>query len=261
MLPEVAGFSPYYASWALAAATFVLWGSTSLARRGIPSNRATILSGILAGSVLAGAKAAFLVEQALWPANVVWQSPNIFSGFRLPGGLLLAAVFLPSLARVCGVPPHLAVRGLFGPAWMAVAVVHVGCLLNGCCFGVPTSLPWAVELGPTTFTFALHRKLGWIFSDAAASAPVHPLPAYFAVLAATSALVGLVTGKGARLTSPFWVSVGCYGSLSFLCEALRPQWLPANLLADAAMLSVALARYGSRGSEKASHSEPLLHSS
>lgn len=59
-----------------------------------------------------------------------------------------------------------------------IAVGRWGCLLNGCCFGTITNLPWAVHYDASTFSFFLHRSLGLLAPDARLSLGVHPFPAY-----------------------------------------------------------------------------------
>lgn len=59
-----------------------------------------------------------------------------------------------------------------------IAIGRWGCLLNGCCFGTITDLPWAVHYDTSTFSFFLHRSLGLLTPEAQHSLGVHPYPAY-----------------------------------------------------------------------------------
>ncbi|MGQ9526026.1 MAG: prolipoprotein diacylglyceryl transferase, partial [Armatimonadota bacterium] len=97
--------------------------------------------------LLAGVVGARLVYVALEPAQFrsladvfrTWQG-----GLSFHGGLAgaLAAVVLFSRRR--GIHP-LAAADLLSPgAALGYAVARIGCFLNGCCYGAPTSLPWAV---------------------------------------------------------------------------------------------------------------------
>jgi len=61
---------------------------------------------------------------------------------------------------------------------IVLAVGRIGCLVNGCCFGMPTELPWSVEYGMGSAAWRLHHALGWIGGDATHSLPVHPYPLY-----------------------------------------------------------------------------------
>ncbi|GIW43488.1 MAG: hypothetical protein KatS3mg077_0770 [Candidatus Binatia bacterium] len=69
------------------------------------------------------------------------------------------------------------------PAWVSVAFVHLGCFLNGCCFGVPSATPWAVSLSKHSVVFLQQARAGWVPPEAAHTLPVEPLPLYFAALA------------------------------------------------------------------------------
>lgn len=72
---------------------------------------------------------------------------------------------------------------------LGLAIGRVGCLLNGCCFGGPCDLPWAVRFPPESPPWfdQIHRGL-LPASEAAAceswSLPVHPTQLYAALDAA-----------------------------------------------------------------------------
>jgi hypothetical protein len=124
-----------------------------------------------------------------WP----WRS-NLLATAALAAGLSLGARLLPSVLgavgggialwllaqRVLGLRrPPLATLALGLTA--VVAVGRWGCLLNGCCFGRTTDLPWGIQYGAGSATWILHRALGWIAADSGTSLAVHPYPLYESV--------------------------------------------------------------------------------
>ncbi len=200
---------------------------------------------------MAGAKPAYVLERHFWPTATAFRSPEMFSGFRLAGGIFFAALYLPALTRVFRLEPAATSDRLRLPSWGAVAVVHLGCFLNGCCFGTETRLPWAVQLEETSVTYALQRKFGWLSGPQTVSVPVHPLPLYFAVLALVAALPRLISRQGqARLGTSFWGSAVFYGLGSIALEFLRPVVLWVNVLAALGLVAIGpghIARFGCSG--------------
>jgi len=120
------------------------------------------------------------------------------SGFSLYGGILLAAVSVILLSSRGSKPKpkqsidcHAqTVDGVirddnfiwkFGdavaPAFgLGLAVMRVGCFLNGCCFGRPTNLPWGIEY--PLFSDAHFWQLSRGLTDAFTVLPVHPTQLY-----------------------------------------------------------------------------------
>ena len=58
------------------------------------------------------------------------------------------------------------------------AIGRIGCFLGGCCYGTPTTLPWAVRYPAGSFPHASQIARGEIAHDAPASLPIHPTPLY-----------------------------------------------------------------------------------
>ena len=121
-----------------------------------------------------------------WP----WRSALLATA-ALAGGLSLGAAMLPSVlgAVAGGIGLWLLAQRLLGLqrapyATLTVGLVAVvavgrwGCLLNDCCFGRVSDLPWAMRYGAGSATWLLHRALGFIAPDALTTLPVHPYPLY-----------------------------------------------------------------------------------
>jgi phosphatidylglycerol:prolipoprotein diacylglycerol transferase len=160
-------------------AVFVL-----LARRaGLPPRRAlgfaaaTTACGLLGGRVYAIVTEGDPSALAGWAAlaHPGYRHPGIIVGMLL-GLPLTARVFLPgrSLAWVADLGTPAVALGL--------ALARVGCFLEGCCYGTPSGLPWAVRF-PGTSPVAAHQTIaGLLPPGASASLPVHPLQLYLALL-------------------------------------------------------------------------------
>ncbi len=66
---------------------------------------------------------------------------------------------------------------------------RIGCFLNGCCYGDPTTLPWAVCFPPGSVPFASEVESGLIKSTAACSLPLHPAQIYSSLNAMVLAIL------------------------------------------------------------------------
>jgi phosphatidylglycerol:prolipoprotein diacylglycerol transferase len=139
----------------------------------------TFLAGTTACG-LTGARAYAVIEHGGgWTGTL-----GVEGGFRLPGaalGLLFGlvvwrAVLLPGI--------RLGVIGDLGAiaAQFGLAVVRLGCLAEGCCFGTVCDLPWAIRFPPGSPAAAAQMALGLISPADTATLPVHPLQLYFMLL-------------------------------------------------------------------------------
>ncbi len=120
------------------------------------------------------------------------------------GGVLLATLGIVGYLRWRRVP-LLPVADLVLPALLAgLAVGRIGCLLNGCCYGAPTGLPWGIA--------CVHYP-GQL---------VHPTQIYESIVCAL--LAGVLYWAWGRRRRDGWIAfwgVAGYGVWRFCNEALR----------------------------------------
>ncbi len=132
--------------------------------------------------------------------------------------------------------PILAYGDAMIPAVFAgYALARLGCLLGGCCFGTPTSMPWGIRYpaGSPAYLFQLH--VGWIEPMAKHSLAVHPAPLYHAIAGlALYITTRRVYGKPGR---PLIVALAGYGAARFVVEFFRGDGVPAWLGLDASHLA------------------------
>jgi phosphatidylglycerol:prolipoprotein diacylglycerol transferase len=194
VLPAIGGVELYLPLVAVAAgigfATFV-----RLARRvGWPAADAARFELILVGGALVGAYVYSGVERGVFASAVSGDTAGLFRiGLRYPGGLLGAVLAVP--LATCFRPATvswLTIADLAAPATgFAMAAVRIGCLLQGCCFGRETDLPWGLQFPVDSPAWFAHFAEGRVGTGSGESLPVHPLQIYFALLALAAGLVSL----------------------------------------------------------------------
>ena len=149
VLIEVGGLtvSSYVAFHVLGAVTAAAVTIGLAARRGMPARSVLVLVAVTVTGVLVGAR---LWHVAANP-SVYREDPAAvaalrWSGLALYGGLVGGGVAALVAARRRGVPwwPFADVAAAGG--LVGIALVRVGCFLNGCCFGEPTAVPWGVRV-------------------------------------------------------------------------------------------------------------------
>jgi phosphatidylglycerol:prolipoprotein diacylglycerol transferase len=140
-----------------------------------------------------------------------WQGGMSFHG-GLAGGVLAGALFawrrrLPFWAMADAVAPGLA---------LGYAIGRIGCLLNGCCYGGPTQLPWGM-----VFRDAEHGVL---------TPPSHPVQLYATIL--NLAICGLLVYIYRRKVATGQVLLSylaLYSLYRFAVEALRKGYTAQEL--------------------------------
>jgi phosphatidylglycerol:prolipoprotein diacylglycerol transferase len=106
---------------------------------------------------------------------------------------------------------------------VGLAIGRVGCFLNGCCYGGPCELPWAVSFPAGTEVAARYPS-----AVAAASVPVHPAQLYSAIDAALLAALAMAWTPFARRSGQVFALVLTLHPVSrMLLEAIRVDEPPA----------------------------------
>jgi len=106
---------------------------------------------------------------------------------------------------------------------VGLAIGRVGCFLNGCCYGGPCDLPWAVRFPPGTAPAEYYPD-----PASAGSLPLHPAQLYAAVDAAILAALAILFTPLARRDGEVFALVLTLHPLSrILLEAIRVDEPPA----------------------------------
>ena len=156
----------------------------SIKRAGLSIKSSLICFLVMIPAMLVGARALnVLINWGYYTENT-WR---IFalntSGFSLMGGLLLSAILGSITARTLGISPWELGDAIVPALGVGLVIMRIGCFLNGCCYGLPTKLPWAVKFPYNSFA---HRHYLDVLSSTKsitifnliASPGVHPTQIY-----------------------------------------------------------------------------------
>ena len=217
ILFEIGGF-PVYTYGVLLAAAYLLGLQFALVRarsRGLDANRVMDLGIWIIVSALAGAKLLLLVvEWDTYGRNPRELVTLVRSGGVFYGGLIAAvSVALWYLWRHR--MPVWQVTDAFAPGIALGHVIgRVGCLFAGCCFGRPTSVPWAI-------TF--HNEYAEQNVGTPLNVPLHPTQLYEAGAELLILALLLATERKGRPFAgrTFWLYMLLYGISRFVIEFYR----------------------------------------
>ncbi len=151
---------------------------------GIPRDKVIdlVLYSMLAGIV--GSRVVFvLLEWNHYSQNLnqIWDVTQ--GGMTSFGGYIFGFIVLVIWSRVNRVSLLRTLDLSIAPSFLLIAIGRVGCFFNGCCFGAPTNLPWAVS-----------------FPDAVGR--VHPAQLYDSMLALFTMAVLLLVERSSFAKTP-----------------------------------------------------------
>jgi phosphatidylglycerol---prolipoprotein diacylglyceryl transferase len=158
-----------------------LWTASLRApRENIPGERiADIVLWLMVGAIL-GARVVYVTTywkdefagQPWWEIFMIQNGGLVYYG-GLIGAVVAAFIYirlkkLPLWKTADVLAPSIALGNFFG---------RIGCFLNGCCFGRPTHVPWAVQFPIHSYAWSTQLQQGLIGSSAS-TLPVHPTELY-----------------------------------------------------------------------------------
>lgn len=167
-----------------------LWTAARRAPRvGIPGERIYDVGLWLIVGAIGGARLFYVLsypekvfENPLFP-NAPWTEVFMVQrgGLVFYGGLIGAAIACVVFAWVRKLPLWRLADVLSPSIALGYVPGRIGCFLNGCCFGRPCDLPWAVRYPTQSDVWQQHFEAG-LTALGAPSAPVHPTQLYDALL-------------------------------------------------------------------------------
>ncbi|MFM8290114.1 MAG: prolipoprotein diacylglyceryl transferase [Planctomycetia bacterium] len=188
---------------------------------------------------IVGARLFYVIEyhEQFFAAGLVAAVPKVLNvaagGLVVFGALPTAAAAAWFFARRRGLP-ILALADVIAPGLLVgLAIGRVGCFLNGCCYGGPCDLPWAVRFPPESPPWLDQAARGLLPPPVSGqpppwSLPVHPAQLYAAIDAALLALVAIAFTPLARRTGEVFALVLTLHPLArLLLEAIRVDEPPA----------------------------------
>jgi phosphatidylglycerol:prolipoprotein diacylglycerol transferase len=180
--------------------------------RGIPEDRLSTLSLVLLLLAIIGGRALFVFthwdEYAQDPLGVfrLWEG-----GLMLYGGYFLAITGGIVYVRRAGLPVWRIADAAAPSMAIGVGIGRLGCFFNGCCFGLPTHLPWGIHFPPQSYSNAVFP-----------GESLHPSQLYMAGAGLALFVTTLALDRKPRFDGwLFWVYVALDATLRFVIDFTR----------------------------------------
>src|SRR6186713_3065900 len=214
----IIGSATIYTYGVLLAAAYLVGLKLAMVRakvRGLDQTRVLDLGIYIIVSALIGAKLLLLITDfRTFTSNPRELLSLVRSGGVFYGGLILAVVVALWYIRRIGLPLW-TTCDVFAPG---IALGHVvgrfGCLFAGCCYGKPTTVPWAITFTNPYAAANVGTPLG---------VPLHPTQLYEAGAEALILAVLLATERRGRPYPgrTFWLYMLLYAISRYIIEMFR----------------------------------------
>lgn len=205
----------YSAAFLIAAGIFIYQGLRNRypVRTWLVITFSGILTGIIGNKVVT-------IDAAGWAA--LFQEGALPESGRSVLGLILGLIIGVMLAKrwLRFDRPVLDQLAYALPAGMAIT--RIGCIPGGCCYGIPTHLPWAIQYGSATRAFQFHVNHLYIPSFSAFSLPVHPTQLYDIICCLLIIYLVWLTRKYWKIPeNRFVFAITLYATFRFALEFIR----------------------------------------
>jgi len=219
MFPEVfrIGSLPIYSYGLMLVISFVVGIAVAQRRarsRGLSSDAVLDVSTVILISSIVGSRILYVIFHVDEFKGRWLDTINItkgLAGLSMFGGIILAvsASFLYLHRRHIHV---LKMSDAISPSIvLGVGITRIGCFLNGCCFGRPTSLPWGVTFPPGSVAWSV---LG--------NSHIHPTQIYSSIAGFLMFGIALYIDRKVRKPGIIFLSVFImYGISRFFVDFLR----------------------------------------
>lgn len=176
LLNNQIAFGPYALFFFLAVVTAVLGCLLFAVKRGYEVKKIAAVLVVMLVSAVAGARLLnAVVNFATYSGNPGKLFELNTEGFSLYGGILFAVVSGIICCRLLKIDIYRLGDTFIPFLGISIAVMRIGCFLQGCCFGKETDLPWAVKF-PLLSPAHLHQMS--IYGNFFDVRPVHPTQLY-----------------------------------------------------------------------------------
>ncbi len=159
-----------------------LVGAWFAQRRGLPWRRVLALYALALVSGIVGARVLDLFVAWRFYAqdpSRIWAAS--WAGYSLYGGLMVATLVGVLLARAWKLPVWRLADAAVPSLVVGQLLMRTGCFLNGCCYGLPTDLPWGVRYPVGSHVWEAQMTSGTsglLNAFAGVVQPVHPTQLY-----------------------------------------------------------------------------------
>jgi phosphatidylglycerol---prolipoprotein diacylglyceryl transferase len=207
-----------YTYGVLLAAAFLLGLALATVRarkRGLDADRMVDLGVYVIVSALVGGKLLLVLTDA----RTYWNNPSEIFSLARAGGVFYGGLILAVLVSIWYMRRHRlplwTTSDMFAPG---IALGHVvgrlGCLMAGCCYGRPTTLPWGITFTDPFAASYVGTPLG---------VALHPTQLYEAGAELLILAVLLLTERKGRAFAgrTFWGYILLYGLSRFIIEFFR----------------------------------------
>ena len=210
-------------------------------RQGIPA-RVTI--GIALLCVPVGVWGSRLLDMAEYASSTPSLDALVArNGSSIYGGMIGSFVVVAIVTRLARVPLLAFLDGAAPALALGEAVSRLGCFSAGCCYGVASNLPWAVQFPPGSMAFRDQLAAGMIGPEATLSLAVHPVQLYgFVLMIGCAIFLMRRLPRRAHDGELFFVFLIAYGAYRLAMAPLR-----AEALASMKLLSLAFIATGAAG--------------